>query len=433
MDEIIFTDCPKDPQGNPKRTLQLYRQRRGQCVFCAVSASEDHRIGCPQIRCGYCKKRRPTEEEAYWKKTFLVENGQGALDQVERRKEKGFCLCSRSQSSLWRKNFLIITAAVVRRHPDFEKNAATARAATDLFKLAVSSWIKGKPTNATERQKLKRLTDHADSLFYHEFELVLQPWKTSLRRLLGSARSSEYFEQMLATEQRRYHRRFRAMAKFLSSLTRDPSFTFWLSTGFFADLNPYGYDPGGMKEKLYNDHPEYQAILDGMMEDRGYDECAAAIKALPDGFGAGVQPDSEEDDWWGWLEHTRKDGLKNWEYLDGMEMAQEYDPNLAALENAEAEAEAEAYEAEMSYSELRDKVYWKHPELREHIGLEWYKTCDALPTLIQYTKTTELVDLRIYIWGMFTGNRFALGCYKRLENRRFQNAQLKQRERDLRR
>ena len=182
-----------------------------------------------------------------------------------------------------------------------------------------------------------------------------------------------------------------------------------------------------MKEKLYNDHPEYQGILDGMMEDRGYDECAAAIRALPDGFGAGVPPDSEEDDWLGWLESAGEGGLKKWEYLDGMEMVQEYDSKLTALEEAEAEAEAEAYEAGMSYSELREKVYWKHPELRAHIGLEWYKTCDALPTLIQYPKTAGLVDLRMYIWGVFTGNRFALGCYKRLENRRLRDAQFKQR------
>ena len=87
------------------------------------------------------------------------------------------------------------------------------------------------------------------------------------------------------------------MAKFLTSLTSNPAFTFQLSTGLFADLDPYGFDPDGMKEELYKDRPEYQGILDGMMEDCGYDECVAAIRAsLPEDIEVALPPDSFEDD-----------------------------------------------------------------------------------------------------------------------------------------
>ena len=87
-----------------KRAIQLDRQLHGQCVFCAVSVSEDHRIGCPQIRCRYCTKRLPNEEEAYWTKTFKAEKGQEALDQVNSQGQKEFCVCSSSLSSLWRRD-----------------------------------------------------------------------------------------------------------------------------------------------------------------------------------------------------------------------------------------------------------------------------------------------------------------------------------------
>ena len=108
----------------------------------------------------------------------------------------------------------MITAAAVTKYPDFEKNADTARAARELLKLAVSNWIKRKPPqNNAKTQKLKRLTDDGDSLFYFEFNLPFDGWKTNLRQLLGSERSQEYFEQLLATEQRRYHRDFHAMAE----------------------------------------------------------------------------------------------------------------------------------------------------------------------------------------------------------------------------
>lgn len=426
MDEIVFTDCPTDGRGTPTRATQADRKLHGQCVYCGMLASQDHRVGCARLRCRFCEKRLPNEEEAYWTKKFVAERGQVALDEANSRNETEFCVCSWSQSSLWRKNLLMVTAAVVTKYPDFEKNADTARAARELFKLAISNWIKGKPArNNTKTQRLKHLTDHGDSLFYREFDLVFDSWKTNLRRLLGSERSKDWFEQMLANEGRRYYRDFHAMAKFLSSLTRDPEFAFWLNTGLFANLNPYGFDPDGMKQKLYNDHPEYQAILDGIIEDHGYDECLVAIKAMPDGFGSGVPPDRFEDDWLGWLYSTRDDGLKDWGHIDGLTEANAYDGRQAALDVAMAAA-AEA-EPGMSYSELEDKVYWEHPELRENPDLRpaWYKSCDALPMPIRNAKTPELLDLRISIWGLLANNRFASIFHKSLVDRSFQETQPK--------
>jgi hypothetical protein len=306
MDEIVFSDCPTDGQGTPTRAIQVDRQQHGQCVYCGIAASQDHRVGCARLRCGFCEKRLANEEEAYSTKTFVAKNGQLALDEVNSRNEKEFCVCAWSQSSLWRKNLLMVTAVVVTKYSDFEKNADAARAATELFKQAISNWIEGKPArNNTKTQRLKRLTDDGDSLFYPEFNLLFDGWKTNLKQLLGSERSQEWFEQVLGNEERRYYRSFHAMAKFLSSLTCEPAFTFWLSKGGFADLNPYGFDPDGCKQEMYEKNPHYQAILDGIMDDYGYDECVAELQSydfetdlseMPEDDLRALEDDSDVDD-----------------------------------------------------------------------------------------------------------------------------------------
>jgi hypothetical protein len=62
----------------------------------------------------------------------------------------------------------------------------------------------------------------------------------------------------------------------------------------FIDENPYGYDPDGMKQQLYEDRPDYHAILDDLMDDYGYDECEAAL----DSYGLSTYTDEfyEDDD-----------------------------------------------------------------------------------------------------------------------------------------
>lgn len=55
-----------------------------------------------------------------------------------------------------------------------------------------------------------------------------------------------------------------------------------------------------MKEELYNEHPEYQAILDGMMDDYGYDECVARLASygfFPYGSEISDQEAKSEMEW----------------------------------------------------------------------------------------------------------------------------------------
>jgi hypothetical protein len=66
----------------------------------------------------------------------------------------------------------------------------------------------------------------------------------------------------------------------------------------------------------------------------------------------------------------------------------------------------------MSESDIREKLYWKLPEIRSVIGIEWYRTCDALlPMPMDEARERACSALGSYIGSVLRGNRFAHYSY----------------------
>ena len=48
MDDMVYKDCPRGPDGTPKNPHQAKRDRAGRCVYCGVLPVKLHRDGCPE-------------------------------------------------------------------------------------------------------------------------------------------------------------------------------------------------------------------------------------------------------------------------------------------------------------------------------------------------------------------------------------------------
>jgi len=295
----------------------------------------------------------PDKKEQKWIDSIRERWGQSAL--VEKfRNSREYCVCSggerhfkgrrqgrqRSGPGWLRKPFKVIAVLAVKypRLAVDRKDNLKARRDSKL----VTDWINGKRLTDRERRRVRYLTEFGDkegqgegvgsgSFLFQKFKLVMPGWgETNLSELLDSPRINErggMFGRLLGLGKRKIPTG-RAVARFLRYLVHNPEIVIMVKTGMLFDLEPFGFDLDGMKQKLYENHPEFRAALDGMLDGYGYDECEAVIKALPEGFGAAVSPDSFEDDWPGWLESTGEHGLKNWEYVDGMAEVQAYDPEF---------------------------------------------------------------------------------------------------------
>ena len=205
----------------------------------------------------------------------------------------GFCVCPSKERHLkgrnrgpgWLGKPLKVIAVLAVEYPRLAIYAKENLAVRRDLKL-VNNWINGKRLTDAERRRVRYLTEFGDkegqgrgigsgSFLFHNFKLVMPGWgETNLSELLDSPNIKLYFGSLLGLGKRKVPTG-RAVARLLHCLVQNPEIVFLVKTGGWLDLEPFGFDVDGMKEELYKNNIEYQAILDGMMADHGYDECAA--------------------------------------------------------------------------------------------------------------------------------------------------------------
>jgi hypothetical protein len=369
---------------------------------------------CVCLLCGLCRRRLPCAEERRWVDVTRERLGQDGLE-AEYAREKRFCVCpekdlgrSGNEASQWRRKRMKLTAVLVVKSKKLERSPQDRRVANFVFK-SMSDWVHGKRLRDDNLERmLRRLRQLGDKVLYewmitgnHREAILSEVLDIPLCRIVLKHNVRRY-RQMFGNYSPRYRNelsRWAAMQELLGSLAHDSSFVVMLHNSQY----PFPEMP-----------PWFETPIQESVRNRLYDEDFSG-----DPWDDGKQdPDLPHD--------------FDYDYIDGLAEAEASDPKTFALE-AEMEA-ASAAEPGMSDSELRDKVYWEHPEHRANplLQIDWYKTCDALliqgllgiggeslPVGVRYP---EFVDLRNYIYGVLSGNRFALRSldrYKRSGNTSF--------------
>jgi hypothetical protein len=257
--------------------------------------------------CSGCKRRPPDMKEQKWIDSIRERWGQYVLDQKFAKLVK-FCVCCREERNLkgrrqgrqrsgpgWLRKPLKVIAVLAIKYPRLVTERKDNLKARQDLKL-VTDWINGKRLKDDERRRVRYLTEFGDkegqgkgvgsgSFLFQNFKLVISGLgETNLSELLDSPRivRDGIFGPLLGLGKRKVPTG-RAVAGFLRHLVHNPEIAVMLKTGAWLDLEPFGFDLYGKKQELYENHPEYQAVLDGIMDEYGYDECMAALQSQ--GFG----------------------------------------------------------------------------------------------------------------------------------------------------
>jgi hypothetical protein len=347
------------------------------------------------LRCDHCHRRLPNKEERRWIDLTREWIGQYGIEGLYGQ-EKPCCLCpekdlgsSGDERSQWRRKRAKLLAAVVMKYPKLDRDPQHERNARFLLKT-ITDLMNGKrlrdEIDGTLRKALRRFAEFGDKWLYVEKLEVPGRGEICVADLIDTPLFSDLLRPHSFGEHRGALGELVKMRRLLGQFL-DPSQTSILYNSLYPTPCKE-YDPD-------------EAVWRRMADDDFSGDPWDPFYQDPD-----FPLDFGDDPTIGGLD--------------------EYDPELFALE-AEMEA-ASAAEPGMSDSELRDKVYWEHPEHRGNpwLQLDWYKTCDALPILGLLgiggepfaigVSQSEFVDLRNYVRAVLADNHFAhlyLDRYKR--------------------
>jgi hypothetical protein len=252
--------------------------------------------------CSRCDRRAPDGKEQKWIDSIRERWGQSALDAKFVNLVK-FCVCFTAERRLrgrlrkgrhlrgpgWIRKPLKVTAVLAAKYPRLANDQKINLTARRDLKL-VTDWVNGKRLRDDQRRRVRYLTECGDkegqgggvgsgSFLFQNFKLVISGWgETNLSELLDCpSLQNEMFGPLLGLGKRKLPTG-RAVARFLRYLVHNPEIVVMLKTRMWLDLEPFGFDLDGMKQELYVNHPEYQAVLDGMIDDYGFDECVGALE-----------------------------------------------------------------------------------------------------------------------------------------------------------
>jgi hypothetical protein len=316
------------------------------------------------LRCAHCDRRLPNKEERRWVDLTREWIGQYGLEELY-APEKPFCLCPEKdlgrngdERAQWRRKRKKLVAAVVLKYHKLDEDPTHAHNARFLLKT-MTDLRNGKrlrdETDGTLKRHLRRFIEFGNEWLYNKKLHVPGHEEICVADMIDIPLFSDLLGPHSFDEHRGARGELLKMSRVLGQFL-DPSQAEHLYNSQYP-IPRKEYDPGeAVWRRMFDDDPT----------------------------------------------------------IDGLDA---YDPELFALE-AEMEA-ASAAEPGMSDSELRDKVYWEHPEHRRNpwLQLDWYKTCDALPIpgllgiggepFAIGVSQSEFVDLRNYVRAVLAGNRFA--------------------------
>ena len=301
------------------------------------------------VKCERCGNRLPTDSEigelCDRRKLESAECIKTRMEALE-RKGLAFCVCP---ERLWQRKPHLVAAVLAVKYPEMNWESP-------MGKNRTASWIverlTGNPKNKAltdkERRTLSDFREKGTEILYQwglEFPEVDIPLIVVLDNLLDNP----LFEMGMQEP-----RTPAEIEKFLREVAENPSLLYMLLkteiTGHVAwpDENPYGYDPDEMKKKLYKEHPEYQAILDGMIDDYSYEECVAAIE------GCGSSPYLDECE-------TSEEEAES-------ERARATSPEYQAILDGEMDDEPESNGfspdgCEITYAEAASELAWAMREI----------------------------------------------------------------------
>jgi hypothetical protein len=230
------------------------------------------------LKCDRCDNRFPTDSEAgelcNRRKRESRERIKRGMANLE-RKDLPFCVCP---ERLWENKPHLVAAVLAVKYPkmNWESQARKNRNASWIIEqLAGNS--NNKALTATERRRVYEFREKGSEILY-QWGLQFPEVEVPLIAFLDNLMDNPLFDIGML----RPHTPAE-MQKFLADVAQDPSLLIALLSAEITgcvpwpDRSPFGYDPDGMKKELYDEHPEYQAILDGIVDDFGYDECIAAL------------------------------------------------------------------------------------------------------------------------------------------------------------
>jgi len=341
------------------------------------------------LRCAqpHCKLRLPNKEERRWIDLTREWVGQYGLENLY-EEEKPFCLCpekdlgiSGDKPSQWRRKRAKLVAAVVIKYHKLDENPTHPRNARFLLKN-MTDLVNGKRLrDETLKRHLRRFIKFGDKWLYEQKMEVPGHGEICVADMIDIPLFSDMLLSSPSYEHKKHRTVLDELRKMSSVLGRFLSP--WAARILFDSQYP---NPFSRKE----DDPD-EAVWRRMADD--------------DFNGDPWDPFYQDPDFPQDFDDPTIDGVD------------EYDPELFALE-AEMEA-ASAAEPGMSNSELRDKLYWEHPELRGNrcLHLDWYKTCDAFPLpgllgiggepFVGGVRYHEFDGLRGYVQAVLAGKRFA--------------------------
>lgn len=234
-----------------------------------VVCSKCEKISFWCIRCNQCL---PTDREI----GELCDRRKLESRESLKKKRLGFCVCP---ERLWQRKPHLVAAVLAVKYPKMNWGSLTGK---NRIASWIMEWLAGnsekKALTATERRRLYEFREKGTEILYKwglEYSEVEIPLIVFLDNLLSNP-----FIEVVG----RAPHTPAEMDEFMRAVAEDPSLLRMLLqseiTGrvLWPDKNAFGYDPDGMKEELYNDHPEYQAILDGYIDDYGYDECVSVLE-----------------------------------------------------------------------------------------------------------------------------------------------------------
>ena len=316
--------------------------------------------------CLLCGRRLPEKEELEWVFWAIERWGQQWIDDEDIKERFEFCVCpaeepGRHRGPKWLRNVLKIKVALAlkyvstREHPLEGKHRKDIQEAKSILKL-VTDQKDGKPLRDDDGKKVRRLIESADRYMYDLVAPENDDENLSLSDLIDRRDSSS----LLPSARRRISKK---------ELLRTAPMTNRVVYG--RPVWQRSIIPERVCRRLYDEN------FNGDPWDDSY--------ADPD------FPQASDDD-------------------PTIDVPPEYEFDEFALEG-EIEAVAAAKPG-MSESEIREKLYWELPEFRSVIGIEWYKTCDALlPMPMDETRQRACSGLGSFIKFVLKGNPFARYAY----------------------
>ncbi len=340
------------------------------------------------LRCARCNRRLPNKAERRWTGLTLEWLGHAGLFELYSR-EKSFCLCpekdlgnSGDEQARWRRKRAKLVAAVVLKYPNLDRDRTHARDARFLLKT-MTDLMNGKQlrnkTEGTLKRALRRFAEFGDKWLYDKKLEVPGQGEICLADMIDTPLFSDLLRP------RSYDQYTGALGELVK----------------MSRLLGQFIDPSQAKILYGSQYP---------IPRKAYDPDEAVWRRMAD------------DDFNGdpWNDNYQDPDFPDDSSSDDFEFIGESDspdPQWLALE--EIMVAALVANPGMSDSELRDKVYWEHPEHRRNpwLQLHWYKTCDAfpLPGLLGIggepfsngVGRHEFADLKSYIQAVLRGSQFA--------------------------